>query len=125
VAAARAKLHHWCTTIITTEAASSTAAGGEEAAPCSSSSNSSNTDIPLRDALCGTSWEHAVRAPLVVQALQVISGARGEEFRQQVRSCFPSLVRLMCSNHSLIRAALYQVVASSHFQEMLLTAAQQ
>jgi len=130
-AAARMQLLKWCRRIISTEAAASTAlearanqkaaaaAAAAATAGASPLAGAAVGDVPLRDALYGMTWEHAVRAPLVVQAVQVIGSTEGPEFKQELRSCFMALARLMCSNHALIRAAIYQVVASKQFQEMI------
>jgi hypothetical protein len=126
------QLLKWCRRIISTEAAASTALearANRKAAAAAGVLNAASplaggpvADVPLRDALYGMTWEHAVRAPMVVQAVQVIASTEGPEFRQEVRSCFMALARLMCSNHALIRAAVYQVVASKQFQEMMVEA---
>ena len=122
------QLLEWCRRIISTEAAASTALearANQKAAAAAATAGASPLagaavgDVPLRDALYGMTWEHAVRAPLVVQAVQVIGSTEGPEFKQELRSCFMALARLMCSNHALIRAAIYQVVASKQFQEMI------
>jgi hypothetical protein len=66
----------------------------------------------MRDVLCGTSWEHAARVPLVVAALDVLRSMRGEELRSELRTVFPALARLVCSNHATLRAALARLLAA-------------
>eukprot|EP00775_Hariotina_reticulata_P004219 gene4219-4468_t len=75
-------------------------------------------DNPLQDALAGVGWDHAARAPLVVAALQVLSGLQGQEYQQEVLALYPALCRLMCSSHLLTRQQLHKVF-SSQFLELL------
>jgi hypothetical protein len=84
---------------------------------------SKSLDNPLQDALAGVGWEHAARAPLVVAALQVLSQLQGEEYSSEVLALFPSLCRLMCSSHQLIRQGLAKVFGSGEFLGLLPAAA--
>lgn len=103
-------------------------ADGETFRAWDSSSNtravgSKSLDNPLQDALAGVGWEHAARAPLVVAALQVLSELQGEEYSSEVLTLFPSLCRLMCSSHQLIRQGLAKVFGSGEFLGLLPAAA--
>jgi hypothetical protein len=59
----------------------------------------------------------------VVDALKVLSGLQGNEYKREVVQLFPALCRLMCSNHMLTRQALHQVFTSREFFELLPAAA--
>lgn len=105
--------------VLESEAAcSSVAEAGGRSSACSA-----GHDSALQDAAAGAGWEHAARAPLVVAALQVLSGLHGAEYKAQVLSLLPALCRLMCSSHHLTRAAVAQVLRSPEFLALLPAAA--
>jgi hypothetical protein len=131
-AAARARLQQLCRDIISAEAASSTSLGGggrhqqqqqQQAAVGGVKGSSSGGDDPMRDILYGTSWEHAVRAPLVELALDLLRGMPGPDLRAEVRAAFPALARLVCSNHVLLRGALARLMGAPEVLEMVAAAA--
>jgi hypothetical protein len=77
----------------------------------------------MRDILCGTSWEHAVRVPLVVTALDVLRSMSGDDLRAEMGCVFPALARLVCSNHAPLRAALARLMAAPQVVAMVTAAA--
>jgi len=77
----------------------------------------------MRDILCGTSWEHAVRVPLVVMALDVLRSMSGGELRREMRAVFPALARLVCSNHATLRGALARLMGAPEVLAMVMEAA--
>jgi hypothetical protein len=122
-AAAQQKLQKLCREVIRMEAASSStaaaAAAGGGGAACGGGGGGPGGDNPLRDALCGMGWDHAVRAPLVVVALQAMGALRGEAFAAEAVAMFPSLARLTCSNQQSVRGALHELLAGQQFRQLV------
>jgi hypothetical protein len=128
--AARGWLHRLCREIISAEADCSTGAAAAAAAAALSQKQQQQHgggggawDNPMRDVLCGTSWEHAVRVPLVIAALDVLRGMSGEDLRAEMAAAFPALARLVCSNHAPLRSALARLMAAPQVVALVTTAA--
>jgi hypothetical protein len=119
-AEARTSLHRLCRDIISTEAAGSTCLGANQQ---QHHHQHDSADNPMRDILCGTGWEHAVRVPLVVTALDVLRGMGAAELRGEMRAVFPALARLVCSNHATLRAALARLMGAPQVMAMVAEAA--
>ncbi|KAK9863867.1 hypothetical protein WJX84_003305 [Apatococcus fuscideae] len=54
----------------------------------------------------GTSWDQAIRAPLIVAMLDGYREVRTEAMRREITSIFPHLARLACSAQPSVRRTL-------------------
>lgn len=125
-ATAQQKLQRLCRDVIRSAASASSGGGGVRseggtggASNPGPAAAACTVDNPLRDALCGTGWEHAVRAPLVVAALEVLGALQGDAFSAEAVGMFPSLARLACSNQQSVRQALYVLLAGEEFRQLV------
>lgn len=59
-------------------------------------------------------WQHAVRAPLVVEALRTLQVLMRKGDGELLHEVFPHLAHLICSRQAMVREAVYQVLSHAY-----------
>lgn len=61
----------------------------------------------------GTSWDQAIRAPLIVTVLESYYSLHNEAWTSELQAIFPHLARLVCSAQPTVRKALGQLMRAN------------
>lgn len=61
----------------------------------------------------GTSWEQAIRAPLIVTVLESYYSIHNEAWTSELQAIFPHLAKLVCSAQPTVRKALGQLMRAN------------